>query len=96
MNCIYKTNKYKMSLFIIIKVTCLNISFFVAFCFMKGESFSDYYWVLETVKRLYNHLDLLYSEIILFNDDKALTLVILNVFNRREFNRETVHHALYI
>ena len=43
MNYIYKINKYKMSLLIIIEVTCLNISFFVAFYFMKNESFSDYY-----------------------------------------------------
>jgi len=40
-NCIYKTNKYKMSLFII-KIIVLNIIFYVAFCFIKNESCNDY------------------------------------------------------
>ncbi len=42
MNCIYKINKYKMLLLIIIDVTSLNIFYYVVFCFMKGESFDDY------------------------------------------------------
>jgi len=42
MNCIYKINKYKMSLLIIIKVIALNIIFYVAFYFMKGENYIDY------------------------------------------------------
>jgi len=96
MDCTYKTNKYKMSLLIIIGVTCLNTSFFVAFCFMKGENFGDYCWVLEALKRLYDHLDLPYSQVILFDGDKALALAILNVFGRREFGRGIVHHALCI
>jgi len=42
MNCIYKTNKYKMSLFIIIEIIVLNIIFYVVFCFMKSENYNDY------------------------------------------------------
>jgi len=41
-NCIYKTNKYKISLLIIIKIIVLNITFYVAFCFIKGENYSNY------------------------------------------------------
>ncbi len=41
-DCIYKTNKYKMLLLIIIEVTCLNISFFVVFCFIKDKNFGNY------------------------------------------------------
>jgi len=42
MNCIYKTNKYKMSLLIIIDVICLNTFFFVVFYFIKDEIFDNY------------------------------------------------------
>jgi len=41
-DCTYKTNKYKMFLLIIIEVIALNTTFYVAFCFMKDESYSDY------------------------------------------------------
>ena len=36
-NCIYKINKYKMLLLIIIEVISLNIIFYVNFCFMKEK-----------------------------------------------------------
>ena len=38
----YKINRYKMPLLIIIGVTCLNTTFYVAFCFMKSENYTDY------------------------------------------------------
>jgi len=40
-NCIYKTNRYKMSLLIIIEVIVLNIMFYVAFYFIKDKNYSD-------------------------------------------------------
>ena len=42
MDCIYKTNRYKMSLLIIIEIIALNTTFYVAFCFMKDENYNDY------------------------------------------------------
>ncbi len=91
MNCIYKTNKYKMLLLIIIKVIVLNIIFYVAFCFMKDENYNDYIWVMQTLKWLYNHLDLSYSETVLFNNDKMLTSALHHVFSDSEYH---VNHAL--
>jgi len=41
-NCIYKINKYKMSLLIIIKIIILNIIFYVAFYFIKSENYNNY------------------------------------------------------
>ncbi len=41
-NCIYKINKYKMSLLIIIEIIVLNIMFYVAFYFIKSENYSNY------------------------------------------------------
>jgi len=55
MDCTYKTNRYKMPLLIIIGVTALNTTFYVAFCFMKGENYSDYRWAMDALKRLYDH-----------------------------------------
>ena len=56
MNCIYKINKYKMLLLIIINVTSLNIFYYVIFCFMKDESFNNYVWIMKALKRLYKKL----------------------------------------
>ena len=41
-NCIYKTNRYKILLLIIIEIIVLNITFYVAFYFIKGENYSNY------------------------------------------------------
>jgi len=93
MNCIYKTNKYKMSLLIIIKVIVLNITFYVAFYFIKDENYSDYTWAMQILKRLYNHLDLSYFEIVLFDDDKTLALALCHVFSSSKYR---VNYALCV
>ncbi len=53
MNCIYKTNKYKMSFFIINDQIVLHKSFYVAFCFMSKKKQNDYMWVLQQLRDLY-------------------------------------------
>ena len=45
-NVIYKINKYKISLVIVIDCTVLNIIFYVNFVFIKEEKTSNYTWVL--------------------------------------------------
>jgi len=42
MNCIYKINRYKLSLLVIFEITALNISFYIAFVFMLHEIADDY------------------------------------------------------
>ncbi len=42
MNCIYKTNKYKMLLMIVFNQIALHKTFYVAFCFMIKEKQNDY------------------------------------------------------
>ncbi len=93
MNCTYKTNKYKMSLLIITGVTALNITFYVAFCFMKGENYGDYEWVMKALMRLYNYLDLSYSTTMIFNGDKALSSALSHVFAEKNHR---VNHILCI
>jgi len=41
-NCIYKINKYKIFLFIIIEIIVLNIIFYVEFYFIKGKNYNNY------------------------------------------------------
>ncbi len=43
MNCIYKTNRYKIFLLIINDQISLHINFYVVFCFMMIETYSDYF-----------------------------------------------------
>ena len=81
MNVIYKTNRYKMPLLIIIDVTYLSIIFYVAFCFIKEENYSDYLWIMQILKRRFDYLHLSYSITALTDEDKALTSALYIIFN---------------
>jgi hypothetical protein len=94
MDCTYKTNKYKMPLLIITGVTALNTSFYAGFCFMRGESYSDYVWVMEAVVRLYKHLDLPYPATVISDGDRALSPALFHVFAEQENHQ--VNHILCI
>ena len=89
-NCIYKINKYKMSLLVIIEIISLNIIFYVDFCFMKEDRHNDYVWVLKILKRFYDHFNLSYFEIVLFDNDKILTSTLFKMFEN------IINHALYV
>ncbi len=52
-DCIYKINRYFMSLCIIIEVTTLNIIFYIAFAFLLSEIISSFEWILQQVLELY-------------------------------------------
>ena len=80
MNCIYKINRYKMPLLIIIEIINLNIFFNVNFCFIKSECMTDYIWALKVVKSLYRKFNLISSEIILIDGDKTISSAIYQIF----------------
>lgn len=42
MDCTYKTNRYRIPLFVITDQTGLNITFYVAFAFVISEQVDDY------------------------------------------------------
>jgi hypothetical protein len=50
MDCTYKTNKFKMPLLHILGVTPIETNFSAGFCFLPGESASDYLWALQSFK----------------------------------------------
>jgi hypothetical protein len=80
-DCTYKTNKYKMPLLIITEVTAINTTFYAGFCFMRGENYTDYVWVMEALVRLYNYLDLPYPTTVISDGDKALSPALSHVFH---------------
>jgi len=57
---------------------------------MKGESYSDYEWVIEALKRLYDDLDLPYPVTVISDGDKALSGALFHVFE------EVEHYVNYI
>jgi len=42
MNCIYKINRYRISLLVIMKVMILNMSFYIIFIFQLQKITEDY------------------------------------------------------
>jgi hypothetical protein len=90
MNCIYKTNKYKMLLMIIFDQIALHKIFYVAFCFMTKEKQNDYVWIIKQLKALYRQKEL--SDFTIFVTDMKrnkistiehfLSLKQLNIFCR--------------
>ena len=54
MDCTYKTNKFRMPLFVVTGVGPLSTTFFVGFAFLSQERQSDYEWALGALKGLYD------------------------------------------
>ncbi|KAL3531568.1 hypothetical protein ACH5RR_010890 [Cinchona calisaya] len=52
MNCTYKTNRYKMPLLEIIRITSFNTSFYSCFAFLREEGDEDYEWVLDAFRKI--------------------------------------------
>lgn len=52
MDCTYKINTYKLSLFEIIKITSRNMAFSIMCVYMEFEREDNYHWILERLKSL--------------------------------------------
>ena len=73
MDCTYKTNKYRMPLFVIMGATSLESSFYIALSFIDGEEELDFGWVIVQIKELYRELGL--RDPIVFVTDRDLALM---------------------
>lgn len=80
MDCIYKSNKYRLSLLNVVEITCLNSTFYVTFGFFLQERIEDFTWFLKILQTLYRELDLKDPKVIVTNRDFALMAVIHKVF----------------
>lgn len=76
MNCIYKTNVYRMPLCIINEVTVMNTTFYAGFCFLSKEGYEDYCWVLEFYKNLLVSLDIPDPTVVVTDSEPGLIAAI--------------------
>ena len=72
MDCIYKTNRYKMPLLIISGQTALNTNFYVAFCFLHQKKSADYLWALQNLHAIYSQLHLPWPTVIITDMKKGM------------------------
>ena len=68
-NCIYKINRYRMSLIVCTEIICLNTSFYAKQAFFKDEKLKNYKWFFAIIKNLYKHLNISLSIVWLSNDE---------------------------
>ncbi len=80
-NCIYKTNKYKMSLLMIVKQTSIGTTFYIVFAFLESERPENYVWILKHLKNAYGALDLLDPDVIVTDRDLTLMQAIEKIFS---------------
>jgi hypothetical protein len=76
LDCIYKINRYQIPLTIMIEVIDLNISFYALLCFLKGENLENYEWLIQSIKELYQELDIPLSLVWLFDDEANISKAI--------------------
>jgi hypothetical protein len=81
MNCTYKINKYRMSLFIIDDQTVLHTSFYVVFCFTAKKIIENYCWILTQLRALYMRLNVSNSRIIVIDMKKDFMLAMQMIFS---------------
>jgi MULE transposase domain len=55
LDCTYKTNRFKLFLLNIVGSTCLNTTFYIAFCFFKYKDKESYICTLFYIKSLYSN-----------------------------------------
>ena len=79
-NVIYKTNRYKFALFIIINVNALENSFYIDFCFLIIEIKENYLWTLMQYKKMMFELNIRDSIINIIDREKALIKVCNIIF----------------
>lgn len=78
---IYKTNMFKILLFIIVKVTSLNITYYIIFAFLSAKMVDDYCQIFSTIKKLYEFLDIPDLKIIVTNINSNIIYAILEKFS---------------
>jgi hypothetical protein len=80
MNCIYKINKYKFSLFVIVDHIFLNITFYVDFAFLTKETKKNYIWVFEIFQKYLKEESIFISNVLMTNRNLKLINVLHLIF----------------
>ncbi|XP_028071173.1 uncharacterized protein LOC114273561 [Camellia sinensis] len=79
MDCTYKTNRYRLPLLEIVRVTSTDMSFSVAFAYLQFERIDNYVWVLTTLRSLLD--DIVIPEVIVTDRELVLMNAIDRVFS---------------
>ncbi len=96
-DCIYKTNKYKMLLLTICEIILLNTIFIVDFVFLDKEIKNYYNWILYYLIYLYSSLKLFSSRVIVIDRNLILIEIIDNcLFKCVEIWNEETNYILYL
>ncbi len=80
MNCIYKIDKYKFSLFVIVDHISLSITFYVDFAFLTKETKKNYIWMLKTLQKYFKKENIFISNVLMTNRDLKLINVLHLIF----------------
>ncbi|KAJ1390985.1 OTU domain [Sesbania bispinosa] len=75
----YKTNKYRLPLLEVVRVTSIELTFSVAFAYMEQEKADNFMWVLEKLKSMISFLDVS-PQVIVTDRDIALMNAVEKVF----------------
>lgn len=89
MDCTFKTNKFRLSLFNIVGYILLNTSFHLAFVFTNSRTAETFTWVLEKLQKVYNDLELGSPRTIVTDNENCFITLIREVFP------ETAHLFVY-
>ncbi len=89
MNCIYKINRYKLLLLVIVDHISLSTIFYVDFAFLTRETEKNFSWMLETFQKYLRKKNILISKILKTNRDVRLINVSHLIFS-------TIRHFLCI
>jgi MULE transposase domain len=82
LDCTYKTNRFKMPLLNIVGTTCLNTTFYVAFCFLAKEEKDDYIWAMEQLRNVFPAE--VQSSMMVMDQELALMNAIQQVFPKTQ------------
>lgn len=80
LNCTYWTNQFKISLLDVLRVTALNTTSYVGFCFMTKKERKNYVWVLQNLQALCNSLKIEAPKVIVMDHELTLMNTIAEVF----------------
>jgi hypothetical protein len=80
MNCIYKINKYKLSLLVIVDHISLSITFYVDFAFLTKKTEKNYIWMLDTLQKYLEQKNIFISDVLMTNRDLRLINVLHQIF----------------
>lgn len=80
MNCIYKINKFKLSLLIIVEQIFMSSTFYTEFAFISKKQEADYVWTLIFFKKYLTHMKIFLLEVLMTDRKLNLIQIIKRIF----------------